>query len=499
MRVFKVNFMMTTSNQITRTVFLIASQYRMKKSVSETDRTILGKTAQTLFLFVVLAALPYLIPGLERYRVLIPSTLISIFRRPAEMPSESAPSTIAQSAQPQTEIINQIESDKQAVEESVPGQIEDPSGHALDKFFSSLSKLESDKGGRVRVSHYGDSPITNDGITSTVRQLMQLRFGDGGHGFFLIDKPWGWYGHQGITHEASEGWKSNPIFISKGDHLYGFGGASFTSSVAGATASFGTTKEGKIGHAVSSFDIYFISQPGGGDFDVEVDGAQYGRVSTASDEIRSGFYQVKVEEGAHMMTIRTVGNGEVRLFGVTLESSSRGVEYDSLGVNGAFVGLLAHYIDEKHWTDQLRHRSPDLVIVGYGANESEFESLPMDQYERDTKEVIRRIRTALPNASVMLIGPMDRGKRGAGGSIVTRPMIKKLTEYQRRIAAETGSAFFDTFTAMGGEGTVARWYESRPKLMGGDFTHPTAQGAEIVGTLIYDAIINAYEKNKEKK
>jgi hypothetical protein len=32
--------------------------------------------------------------------------------------------------------------------------------------------------------------------------------------------------------------------------------------------------------------------------------------------------------------------------------------------------------------------------------------------------------------------------------------------------------------------------------MGGDLTHPTAQGAEIVGTLIYDALIDAYEKHK---
>src|SRR5262249_21361231 len=141
-------------------------------------------------------------------------------------------------------------------------------------------------------------------------------------------------------------------------------------------------------------------------------------------------------------------------------------------------------------------RNPDLVILGYGTNESEFEKLPMDQYERDTKNVIERIRQALPEASIMLIGPMDRGKRGPGGQIITRPTIPCLTDYQRRIAAETGCAFFDTFTAMGGDGTVAKWYEARPRLMGGDFTHPTAQGGEIVGSLIYDAIVKAYEQYK---
>src|SRR4029453_5710613 len=120
--------------------------------------------------------------------------------------------------------------------------------------------------------------------------------------------------------------------------------------------------------------------------------------------------------------------------------------------NGAFIGLLAHYLDEQHWAEQLRHRRPDLVIIGYGANESQFERLPMDQYEKDTREAIRRIRSALPDVSILFVGPMDRGERGAGGKVVTRPMIKKLIASQRRIAAENECAFFDTFTAMGGEG-----------------------------------------------
>ena len=187
------------------------------------------------------------------------------------------------------------------------------------------------------------------------------------------------------------------------------------------------------------------------------------------------------------------------MFGVTVESSHAGVQYDSLGVNGAFIGLLAHYLDADHWAEQLRHRSPDLVIIGYGTNESQFEKLPMDQYELDTKEAIRRIRTALPSASIMLLGPMDRGARGPGGGIVTRPMIPKLISYQRRIAAEMGCAFFDELTAMGGEGTVARWCEARPRLMGGDFTHPTAQGSEIVGSLLYDAMIKAFSEYKTKR
>jgi lysophospholipase L1-like esterase len=467
----------------TRIISTLRSFQAVKES-RKNDRVIFSKTSQTIFCFVLLVALPYAIPSLSRFR-LLPGL------------SHNASNAEAQEVSAQIENINEIATTSGGVKlETKPGEIEDPSGKALRNFFISLEKTET-ADGQTRISHYGDSPITNDGITSTVRKKLQQRFGDAGHGFVLTAKPWAWYGHQGVGMEASSAWKSEPMFISRGDHLFGFGGASFTTSAANATATFKAVSEGEIKHEVSSFDIYYLAQPNGGEFDVEIDGAKQTRISTASDATKSSFYRIETQQGAQTLTLRTVGNGEVRMFGVVLANQVKGVQYDSLGVNGAFIGLLANYLDEQHWIEQLRHRKPDLVIIGYGANESQFETLNMTQYERDTRETVRRIREALPDVSIMLLGPMDRGMRGTGGQIITRPMIKKLTAYQRKLAAELNCAFFDTFTAMGGEGTVARWFETRPRLMGGDFTHPTAQGSEIVGTLIYEAIIKAYEDFKE--
>ncbi len=439
-----------------------------------------SKPSRTILCFVALAMTPYLLPGLQRWRLLLPANAISV------LSTSPQPATNSSAAQQSNVVVPA---------EARPGEIEDPSGQAMDHFFTALRKTENGTG-RVIISHYGDSPITGDGITSTVRRRLQLRFGDAGHGFVLTARPWGWYNHIGVKHDAS-GWESDPMFISRGDHLFGFGGASFTTNAAGAVATFSTADEGEVGRTASSFDLYFLAQPGGGDFDVAVDGAQSSRVATRSDAVRSGFHQVTAAAGAHTLTIRTVGNGEVRMFGVALENGSRGVQYDSLGDNGAFVGLLADDMNESHWTEQLRHRQPDLIILNYGTNESEYENWPMDKYERDTKEVIRRIRAALPEASILFVSPMDRGIRGKGGAIITRPTIPKLVAAQRRFAAENGCAFFDTFTAMGGAGTVAKWREARPRLMGGDFTHPTWEGSEIVGSLIHDAIIRAYDKYQQ--
>jgi lysophospholipase L1-like esterase len=468
-----------------------------REQVSHKLRRPLGdKTSRTLALFVLISLMPYLAPKFHKFRP-FHSTRSPITTSDAnyQEPDDQGMASSGLTGDAQT-VGAQFPADLKT--KVKPGEIEDPSGHALDRLFSSLMQAEA--GNRqVRIEHYGDSPITNDGITSTVRRELQLKFGDAGHGFILIAKPWGWYGHIGVTADASPGWEPKPMFISQGDHLFGLGGACFSSSKTGARATFGTTDEGKVGHAVSSFDIYYLAQPDGGDFDVSVDGNFQSRVQTAGSQPDSGFFQVKVPNGAHSMTLSAAGNGAVRLYGVVLQSDLPGVQYDSLGVNGAYVGLLAHYMDQDHWIEQLRHRNPDLVILNYGTNESQFDKLPMDQYIRDTKEVIRRIRAALPQAAIMLVSPMDRGMRGEGGDIVTRPSIPRLVSWQRAIAAETGCAFFDTYTAMGGEGTVAKWIDSRPKLMGGDYTHPTAQGAEIVGGLISTAILNAYQKFKDEQ
>src|SRR5207302_3056766 len=69
---------------------------------------------------------------------------------------------------------------------------------ALKPFFQALWRTESKQAGAVtRILHYGDSPVTADSITADVRSLMQESFGDAGHGFILVAKPWDWYGHRG--------------------------------------------------------------------------------------------------------------------------------------------------------------------------------------------------------------------------------------------------------------------------------------------------------------
>jgi len=62
-----------------------------------------------------------------------------------------------------------------------------------------------------------------------------------------------------------------------------------------------------------------------------------------------------------------------------------------------------------------------------------------------------------------------------------------------------GCAFFNTFQAMGGEGTMARWYESQPRLVSADFMHPLPAGARKVGILLYDALDTGFQQFKARR
>jgi lysophospholipase L1-like esterase len=139
---------------------------------------------------------------------------------------------------------------------------------------------------------------------------------------------------------------------------------------------------------------------------------------------------------------------------------------------------------------------PDLIVINYGTNEAGFASFVEKQYEGELRTAIARIRSAAPNASILIMSPMDRGERGAGNSISTMATIPELVAIQKRVAAETGCAFFNTFEAMGGDGTMQRWYDAKPRLVGGDLIHPSPAGAKIVANVMVSELEKGYERYK---
>jgi lysophospholipase L1-like esterase len=363
---------------------------------------------------------------------------------------------------------------------------------SLRAFYLALWRTEVGAPGAItRVLHYGDSPTTADSITADVRSLLQQHFGDSGHGFVLIAKPWAWYDHRGVEVQG-KGWRISAATQTRArDGFHGLGGVSFEGDT-GASSRLVLAED----HA--QIEIQYLRQPGGGVLAVEAAGQTLGDVETEGPAKEPGFQTFPLPAGARTIQL-SVERGPVRLFGVSFERNAPGVIYNSLGLNGGQVQVVVRYFDKPQWTEELQHQHPDLVVINYGTNESIYADYIERYYPGELRQVIERVKAAVPGASVLIMSPMDRGQRDSNSRITTVPTLPRLVEIQRQTASEMNCAFFNTFQAMGGEGTMARWYDSQPRLVSADFTHPLPAGARRVGVLLDQALESGYRQFKARE
>lgn len=377
---------------------------------------------------------------------------------------------------------------------SSSGFLYDASG-ALDGFFAKLDRMERKPDGEhITILHYGDSPTTADLVTGDLRTLLQKRFGDAGYGYLLIAKPWAWYGHRG-TDLSGDGWTISTAVGKMRAERYGLGGASFQGEA-------GASNRIKLRNAAQTdVELSFLAQPGGGTVQVSVDDPAgddqpVATVHTGTIMSEPAWQRIALPAGAKAVSLKA--EGKVELFGETFTRRNPGVIYDSLGLNGASTTVLSRGFDARAWAAELQHQAPALVIINYGTNESSYSSFVDHQYEGELRVAIQRIRSALPSVSILIMSPMDRGERSGIDQIETMETIPKIVAIQKRVAADTHCAFFDTFNAMGGEETMSRWYNDTPRLVSADLIHPTPQGATIVAQLFFKDLMRGYERYTEQ-
>ena len=367
--------------------------------------------------------------------------------------------------------------------------IEDPSGAALDRFYAALRRAEEGKG-RARVLFYGDSHIARDRYPGIIRRQLQERFGDGGSGFVPIVAPFTHFRHEDLVIAPLGDWKRLRILGRARPGPCGVFGVAVESE----NEAVGFVKHKRLkglGSRATHYDLFYLQQPGGGDLEVRVDGGEPRVIPTAAKAQRLGFELVKVRDGPHELRFRALGGGPVRLFGASVERYRPGVVVDTLGIPGARARHQLPWIPHVQRA-HLKRLSPDLFVLAYGTNESGSRRYPIKVYERDLRVIVARIKSSLPRASCLLVGPSDLPEKGGDGSWIPRARTLEIAEVQRRIAAEVGCGFFDTVAFMGGHGSMPAWVEHDPPLAREDYVHFTREGYERLADVLGKALLENY-------
>jgi lysophospholipase L1-like esterase len=365
----------------------------------------------------------------------------------------------------------------------------------LAHFYDALSGLAArSRGQNVRVVWLGDSHTQADGWTHALRVSLQERFGKGGPGFVHL----GWtekkYRHRAATVRVHGSFRIEPSTLVSArkydDGILGLGGVRMK-PVEGSPRAVVSVDAGQL-PGKGRWDVAFRMRDAGDALSLSMAGGR--SVTVTGRDADAGrpeaIRHVELESAGPGGSLEVaVAAGAPELMGVVVESAEPGVVVDTLGLNGArYLSALAY--DETSWVSELSRRSPDLVIMAYGSNESSDPKIDPARHGALVDKLVARVRAAAPGADCLVFGPIDRGGRRY------EQAVEVLNEGQREAARRLGCAFWSGQTAMGGKGSMLRWEAESPALAQADLLHLTMKGYERLGQSLARDVLQAFDSGR---
>src|SRR5262249_7505863 len=171
-------------------------------------------------------------------------------------------------------------------------------------------------------------------------------------------------------------------------------------------------------------------------------------------EPAAGFVRYQTTPGPHRFSLKTLDSRPVRLFGWVADRQA-GVTYEALGINGAEASVILRWNHEM-LAAYLQRRNPGMIVLAYGTNEASDPNWGPDSYQAMFSNLLQRLRTVVPTATILVIGPPDRWWRNRG---VWRPYdgVDWVITAQKNACRENRCAYWDARERMGGKGSMRDW------------------------------------------
>ena len=352
---------------------------------------------------------------------------------------------------------------------------------ALIPFFEQLYRHQrGELAGPLRILHYGDSHTAADEWTGDLRSHFQEKFGDGGSGFSLAGRPWNSYRRLDVRSGSTRGWHSDGLVGRAGDGVYGLGGVSMSTAKAHEAIYLDAN--------AAEFELFYYQQPGGGTLQVYDNGVPMEQIST-DGEPGPAYYHLESVPGQHRVEAETLDRGPVRLFGWVAENTT-GVTYETLGINGAEASIVLGW-NEETLRSNIERRNPALIVLAYGTNEAGRKDWTLESYRDMYSQLIQRLRTDAPTATILVVGPADRTQKVRKAGWQTMEKIDVIAEAQRQAALANGCAFWDTQAKMGGKGSMLTWVAAG--MAQADHVHFTGAGYKMLGDAVFRDVMSQYD------
>lgn len=349
-------------------------------------------------------------------------------------------------------------------------------GPSLESLMVKLSELKKGKKRKVRIAYIGDSMIEGDQISGTLRDSLQAAYGGAGVGFLTIHTNVGNFRHSATIKAA--GWNDTNFKSPASKNLY-LSGHYFTGHGRGTYSDKSIRQQTRP--MLEKSLLFGVNA----NHTIGVDGRN---ILLRGQNLVNR--QVLSIDTSTVLQLENTG-GEL-LYGVSFESES-GVIVDNFSFRG-ISGSEFRKLDPEFMEAIQQANHYDLIILHYGANliykpsDANFEF-----YMHAVMPVFKRFRSSFPDSDFLLISAGDIAFR-YNGNYSTAIGLPKLLETQAQLALRNKFAFFNLFASMGGQGSIISWANHHPAWAIKDYVHPTEDGSQVIGAMLYKAIQHEYKK-----
>ena len=382
----------------------------------------------------------------------------------------------------------------------------------------------------ISILHIGDSHTSADFFTGDLRRQLQKIYGNGGSGYVTAGRP-----HIGVLSSTlkinlSPGWTYKALQRSDDTDEFWMSGFNSISSKAGETLSF-TTEQPQTFDVI---EIEAIRRPGGGAIDIKLDGATEGSFDLAGDKVEPVVIRLVPDHGptnkVHEITLTTRSDGVVSISSVAIYDTRAGLIYDSVGYPGATIDIL-NKLDNRLFVSNLHRLNPQIVVLSFGTNEASRENLDMAAYTARYEKVLDKIRGALPDAAIVMIGPpeaeelpppcrpgdkekdKDKARQSdeckhaleatasADGDECpwkTLPKLDAVREAERKIAERDSLVYWNWASIMPKECGAHLWLSQSPPLMAKDHIHFTIAGYKKSAAAFLETLVPVIDKVRSR-
>jgi hypothetical protein len=357
---------------------------------------------------------------------------------------------------------------------------------SLKPFFDALKTAGSNP---VRIAHFGDSEIEGDLVSSDIRQMLQEKFGGRGAGFLSVTSQ-DVSLRNSIKQSFSRDWHTSSIFVGNSGSM--FTGVAGTVSRPGANAwvKFETTGRFKNLRTFRKVRIFYSNAKSSSFISCNFDNKK-----DIKAELNSGssVKEVVLNADNDAKSFKfSASEGVADFYGVSIENEN-GVYLDNLSFPGSTGSSLKDLSVSvlKDFNTLLNYK---LIILSFGSDIISSKISNYNQYEREMIRAVNFLKTAFPQAGILIMSVGDRGLK-KGDSVVSDSNVPALVNTQKKIAEKTGVAFWNLYDAMGGANSASGWYNSKLVMANGDYTHLTMLGANKIAELFNLAVMQEIKKS----